>query len=722
MIINYLLKVTIVFIKVHSYKSNPILVFLLSFNCLLQANLPELSSINPIQFDEASQKLVAKGDALFQMDDLKIKADSIIYYKNYALLDASGNINLASQNHRLLADSFLYNAEAESFSLNFIKYGYWPYYIAAKSGGGSLEKINFNDVDFYIGEPKTFSPNLRAKTFRLENTLNDQIATLEKVQLRIGQIPIFYIPKIKYNLNRNAFSVSAKVGNSGEFGTYLETFSSLSLDECIKVGATVNLYSSRGILYGPAIQYNHIGPNLSIQGAFDSGIIHDDGDLGVDYSNQPIQSDRNYTIFQHKQKQDNTYTLTAQVINTSDTEVLRDFKETLFERNFNPLNFVEAILPLGNFLVSAFSHFDVGDLSRVRERLPEIQLSYLPSQIWNSNFYHSASLNYSDYKESTLNTPYSTTTDYLDYEVLSLNYRIAESFKTKHFLLIPSIQYRGFHFDSKQSSIDSLSFLDERFEFIQYGLKLRSEYQAKYETTNSLWNVKGLKHLFIPELSIQKIHLAQGNPENASLFRSFSISQPLTDISLSRDFESIKELFLTRLSFKNFFQTRYNDFAARNLMELHFTADFYHQMDALEDSSVDISKNAFWLEYALSPAPWLKLELASRLNSDDFSTSENRIRLLLRSADRWSLNINSYYIENIIDQLSLNYIYKLSEQSKLNTLLWGDIKEKQITRFRLGLETISNSNWRRSYYLNYRKDSRKTDELSFNVGLDLISF
>ena len=56
-------------------------------------------------------------------------------------------------------------------------------------------------------------------------------------------------------------------------------------------------------------------------------------------------------------------------------------------------------------------------------------------------------------------------------------------------------------------------------------------------------------------------------------------------------------------------------------------------------------------------------------------------------------------------------------------VLWpDDIKEKDITRFRIGLENLSSSNWKTSYYLNYRKDLRKSDDLSFNIGLQLLSF
>ncbi|MDC3132507.1 hypothetical protein OA542_02075, partial [Opitutae bacterium] len=48
----------------------------------LLANLPELSSINPIEFDEVSQKLVASNEAIFNYKNIRLKADVITYDKS----------------------------------------------------------------------------------------------------------------------------------------------------------------------------------------------------------------------------------------------------------------------------------------------------------------------------------------------------------------------------------------------------------------------------------------------------------------------------------------------------------------------------------------------------------------------------------------------------------------------------------------------------------------
>ena len=52
-------------------------IFLLYLSSVISllANLPELSSINPIEFDEVAQKLVASNEATFDFKNIRLKAE-----------------------------------------------------------------------------------------------------------------------------------------------------------------------------------------------------------------------------------------------------------------------------------------------------------------------------------------------------------------------------------------------------------------------------------------------------------------------------------------------------------------------------------------------------------------------------------------------------------------------------------------------------------------------
>ena len=53
--------------------------------------LPERSASQPVEYDEESQRLVARGDAQLDFENTRIRADRITYYQKLSLADARGN-------------------------------------------------------------------------------------------------------------------------------------------------------------------------------------------------------------------------------------------------------------------------------------------------------------------------------------------------------------------------------------------------------------------------------------------------------------------------------------------------------------------------------------------------------------------------------------------------------------------------------------------------------
>ena len=695
---------------------------------VLLANLPELSSINPIEFDEVSQKLVASNEATFDFKDIRLKADVITYYKNYNLLNARGGINFVSNNHRLLSDDFALDVESKTFSINNIKYGAWPYYITAKSGGGNDESINFNQSIFYYGDPHPLSPNLKAETVTIVNKEDDKEIIFKDAFLRIGNVPIFYLPKIKYDLDNDPYLVDTRIGYEGEYGAYLQTVSLFPINDWLRIGLNLDFYSDRGLLYGPAIQYHKAGKNSWISGAISTGYIKDKGITGVDIANQPIDKKRDFLLAQHKQIHNNKLFITFQTNNLSDSEVTRDFKEAIYTDNQFPLNFFETAHITNNFGLSTFAHFENDDFSKTRERLPEVSFHFFPNSIFGSSLFHSANITYSQIKEASIDSSVFNNLSAIKYTVLDINYGIYDSYNYKKWLKIsPKVEYRGFQYSTNLSSNDSsLDPFNQHYDFVLYGLDISSQYQAVYPTSNQLWKIQGLRHIFEPSIGITRIHSLDSNALSAytsnELSPSFLFSRPSTSLIDYRNLDQINELFLTRLSFKNYFQTKRDSYGSRNIMELNLIADFYHRYENRNLNDTVSEKNALWFEFKMNPAPWLKFEMASRLKIQSFNLVENYARLVLKSSLFWELALSTYYKENLADQISIDYIYKINDNTHFTSILWADLKNDTIPRFKLGIDKISNTNWITSYSINYRKDQRRGEDLSFDIGLELIAY
>ena len=709
-------------------KLQAILFIYLTSGIVLQANLPELSSINPIEFDEVSQKLVARNEATLDFKDIRLKADTITYYKHYNLLNARGSINFVSNIHRLLSDDFALDLESNTFSIINIKYGSWPYFITAKNGGGNEEIINFNQAILYYGDPHPLSPNLKARSVTILNTEIDKKVVFDQALFRIGEVPVFFLPKIKYNLDSNPYLVKTRIGHEEDFGTYLQTLTLFPITDWLRVGLNLDYYSERGALYGPAIQYHKKEGNFSISGAVSYGSISDNGETGLDIANQPIDKKRDFLLAQHKQIHGNQVFLTLQTNALSDSEVTRDFRETIYSQNQFPLNFFESTYITDNIGTGVFMHLKNDDFSKTRERLPEININFFPSSIFASSLFHYGNISYSEIKEATLELSTFNTLNALKYTVLDINYGISDSYSFKNWLKIsPKIEFRSFKYSKNLIPNDPfLNPFDENYDFILYGLDFRSRYQAVYPTNNELWKVKGLRHILEPSVSINRIQSLDSTKLNAytsnELSPSFLFSRPSTSLIDYRNLDQINELFLTRISLRNYFQTKRDSYGSRNIMELHLFSDFYSEYENRNPYDTVSEKNALWLEFKINPAPWLKFEIASRLKSQSLNLVENYARLVLTSSLFWELGLSSYFKENLVDQINVDYLYKLNDRTHIKSILSTNLRNETIPRFYLGIEQISNTSWRTSYSINYRKDKRRGDDLSFDIGLELITY
>ncbi len=696
----------------------------------LIGDLPELTAINPIQFDEIKQKITASGDATFNYGPVKLRADEIVYYENYDLLNARGNINFTTQNHRLLADSFALSTDTNAFTIDNIKYGYWPYFINARSGGGSLEEIKLNQGIFYYGEPSIFTPNLKAKSITLVNKKDRKQIIFENTKIRVGNFSIFYLPRIKYDLDRNPLFGLSNIGYASEYGPYFQSISLIPITNWFRFGLNFDYYADRGILIGPIAQYFKEDKKGYFKGSLSTGFISDQGSIGTDILNQNISENRKFFLAQHKQVFKDKLFITAQTHNLSDSEILRDFKESLYSNNQFPLNFFESNYFLDKISISSFAHFNSDDFSITRERLPELNLNLQPDFIYKTPFYHGANIRYTEIKESGISPTSQLFNHYnkLEYSLLDINYQLGTRYYFNNWLKInPKVEIRSIKPSLDNDSNDPLiAPFNQTHSLILYGINFSSEHEAIYSTENKLWEVNGLRHLFRPSISYSKLKAYDSKNFNllaqTQLPSALDLSIPAKSLADYRNSDQINERTLTRLSLQNFFQTRSNSYGSRNLMEFHLTADFYRDYKNRNQNDTISDKSALWLEYKLYPAPWLKLDLASRLKTKSLNILEYSSRIAIKSGEFWEIGLSSYFKRGFTNQVSLDYLAKLSEKITFSSIIWADLRENQITRFKMGIDLLSKSNWRTSYSINYRDDQRRDKNLSLDIGLELLTF
>ncbi|MEC7235626.1 MAG: hypothetical protein VXV86_02965, partial [Verrucomicrobiota bacterium] len=306
--------------------------------------LPELSSIEPLEFDEESQRIVARGDARLDYGNTRIRADRITYYQNFSLADASGDVAISRNGSRLIADRLSFESQENIFSVGILRTGQWPFYVSGINAGGTIEKTNIQGASLYYGNPGPYSLSVSSDEIRYVHEKDGEYVSMNDATFRIGRIPFFYLPGYRHYLSDEAYLFDINAGSDGELGYYLQTTTLFPVTSWLRAGANLDYYSKRGVLAGPTAQYVYNSSNQSIVGAVSTGAIIDTGskaERDVDTLGRQIDSNRNFTEWRHKHQIGERLTATASISYRSDSDVMRDFRDDIFNENRLPDNFAE---------------------------------------------------------------------------------------------------------------------------------------------------------------------------------------------------------------------------------------------------------------------------------------------------------------------------------------------------------------------------------------------
>ena len=491
------------------YARNTTLFFSLTLSISLSAALPELSSLEPLEFDEDSQRLVARGDARLDFDDTRIRADRITYYQEYSLADADGNVAITRDGARLIADRLTFDANESVFSVDILRTGQWPYYVSGVSAGGTADDATIQGATVYYGNPSPFGLSVSANEVRHVKEKESQYVAMDGATFRIGRIPFFYLPGYRHYLSDAPYMLNFNAGQDSELGYYLQTTTLFPVTSWLRAGANLDYYSKRGPLAGPTAQYVYNSSTQSIVGAISTGAINDQGDAdlrGVDQFNDPIDKSRGFAEWRHKHHIGERFTATASLSYWSDSEVTRDYRDDLFDDNERPDNFAEAVYMGDNYLVSAFGRFRPNDFQLAQERMPEVRFDLLPIPIFNTGAYHRASASFVQLREDfDRNAPAIAVENESDR--IDLTYRIERPFQLTDWLtLTPLAGARFTQYDNQQIDPFFLSApatsVDDSFsrDIFEVGFDLEARAYASYPTVNKTWGIDGLRHLVRPVL------------------------------------------------------------------------------------------------------------------------------------------------------------------------------------------------------------------------------
>lgn len=691
----------------------------------VQAALPELSSIEPIEYDEAAQRIVARGEARFDLNDFRLQADRITYYQTFGLADAEGNVQLTRGSYRLLGDRLSYDTTENIFSVDAFRSGSWPFYIEGSVAGGGTKEASMENTTLYYGDPGPFTINVHADRVRYSDQGEGRI-TLEKTTFRFGSVPLFYLPGYSQSQGAPPFHLKLDGGYSSTLGAHLQSTTLFSVRPWLRLGANLDAYSERGILAGPAAQYVYNSESQQIQGALNFASIHDQGKTGVDLLDREIKKRRGFAELRHKHHLGNRFTLTGTASYWSDSEITRDFRRSYYKENHQPDNFVEGVYAGDNYLLTGFTRFRPNDFSLVQERLPELRLDVLPVPLASTGAYHHGSVSYARLREDLSDfSPFPDQPNRTDR--IDLNYRIQRPFPLANWLVFsPLTGARITHYENQEAADSSLPAdnTSHTRDIFELGFDLEATAYALYPTRNSIWGVDGLRHIVRPVMRYRYYSNPGSSDSIVQIERElFDNNRPILDLSDLRNTDQISSGNLLRLGVENLYQTKARDgaYGSRNLAELNFYQDIlFQRKQQIGSGEKADGLHASWVECIFTPAPWLRFNLMTRLSTEKLRVEEVRTRTALVSGESWELGLSSDFIRNRIQQYAIDFIYRLNERCILLADGRLDAQNNELMSSRIALSTKLSSTWELVYDLTYRDESSRENDLELNIALRLM--
>jgi len=639
--------------------------------------------------------------------DLKIHSDKLTSTTNGGF-EVTGQVQLTMEGLRVLTRKADFDKQQQVLTLDSVRFGKAPAYVDGSNFTVSSGKAEMSNATLYFGEPDPFGINVRAQSATYDPAT--QAVTLHGATLRLGSVPFFYVPSYTQGQADNPpISLQAHFGYRNDVGPYIRTTSFFTKNPNWSPGVLLDYYGKRGLLAGPALKYDTMdNPDWWQDGTLESGFIHDNGNRGLDIGGNLVPENRFFFDWQHQGSLGGFAQVTGTLSWWRDSNVLRDFRQDIWNNNQLPDNFVEITHPEENAVFSAFARYRPDNFELVQERLPEARLDYFPTPLGLTGIYQEGSAAYAQLIQNNFNGTPTLHSNRLD---AYYGWRRPINLGTWA-TLTPVAGFRVTQYEDT---------LNDQGQFTrmlgQFGLDGEMRATGRWDFDRPIWGINGLQHVFRPVVMYRYIPAAQQGQGRIPVIDQdpFSNYPPIFDLGDTRNIDQMHSANVLRVGVENLFQTRAPDYGSRDLLTLNVYNDFHFQGATGQNDFSDV-----WTELGVNPASWLKFEVFDRMDPAAVANREVRTRTTITDGDRWNLAFITDELQHTLNQYWLETRYRVSERMSLfgrwdyDEHLGGLIQQVYGVRERLG------ESWDVEFGVAYYRGAVTQNGFGFNFRIYLL--
>jgi len=346
-------------------------------------SIPVIVDGDQVSYLQKEDKVIAKGNVVLKYKEVTVNCDEAIYEVDKNIASLKGNVKITSEKGVVFADSALYNFATKEIQISTVRVESPPIYGEAKSGKG-IYQTQYTLEDGFITTCNLKKPHYRLTAKRITIYPGKRVVA-KNVILRIGNLPVFYLPYYSQYIKDRSFPLHVSLGKSKEWGYYILTRWRYYLSEENKGRIHLDWYQKRG--EGIGVTYKSKSKNFG-ESLFKFYSIQDKlyreqerNELFDVYPEREgtsfkyLEDDRYKTQFFYSWRPTSNLSIKSEFHKFSDKYFMKDFFYREYEVQPHPLSYTLADL--------AFHHSSLSLLIQKRANHFYTETEYLPKLEYN---------------------------------------------------------------------------------------------------------------------------------------------------------------------------------------------------------------------------------------------------------------------------------------------------------------------------------------------------
>jgi len=357
--------------------------------------IPVVIDGDEVSYLQSEGKIVAKGDVRLKNKDVELFCQEANYDASKNIANIIGDVKIIRANTVLYGKDVVYDFNTSDVKMGQIRMFDPPIYGVSKEGS-KIGEEKYELKKGYITTCDLENPHYRLVSKKVTIYPGKKVVA-RNVVLKIGKLPVFYIPYMSQSLKDDSFPFEVVPGKNSEWGYYVLARWRYNLNEENRGKIHFDWYEERGQGYGithkieskkfgsALINYYRIKDDLySLQ---NRKYLFDQFPQRESKAPKYLEDDRYKAQFSYGWDPNPDLSIRSEFHKFSDEYFMKDFFEREYDIEPHPLSYTLITYSLDHSSLSLLAQKRFNRFWTETEYLPQLEYDFYEQNLGDSKFY-----------------------------------------------------------------------------------------------------------------------------------------------------------------------------------------------------------------------------------------------------------------------------------------------------------------------------------------------